>query len=196
MTHRVLVFATYNHPPIYTVSNYFVPHLRLLPSNPLHPGRCANSSARYWRCLQVAQFPWTGTLARPHDWYSKAKRTWRSWGIWAWAWRQDHDGFEVHWGGWNHWSWLQVLEDIGSNKQRAATWNYKDACLLWNSEGEEKLFVPAGFSAWYLRHLQGLVPPQLCCWTLKMKIHITPFSSRGTTSSTNCHFLHIFCKLW
>jgi len=154
MAHRVLVFATYHHPPIYTVSNYFVPHLRRLPSNPVHPGRCANSSVRCWRCLPVAQLPRTGTRTRPHDWYSETRRTWRSWGL------SLSLSLSLRIGPWpfrGSLRWLESVklasgvEDIGSNEQPAATLNYHDACLLWNSAGEEKFFVPAGFSAWYLQ---------------------------------------------
>jgi len=63
-----------------------------------------NSYVRCWKCLRVAEFPWSGSHARPYCWNSKVNRLRGRWETRGWAEREEHDNFEADWGAWTHWS--------------------------------------------------------------------------------------------
>jgi hypothetical protein len=91
----------------YVVSACGIPQLRIFSSDPIYEPEDANSYVRYWVRLRLAELPLSLTHAQRFFWNSEPKCPWRSWGTWACAWGEDHDGFKVYWGIWIYWIWHQ-----------------------------------------------------------------------------------------
>jgi hypothetical protein len=98
---------------------------------------------------------------------------------------------------------IRVFKDNDANKQRAATTTqgiYEDACLLLgDSEGEEKLFALADFSASFLQVTFRIrASPAVYCWTVEMMIHVTRLQFKREyllhELSLSCQIAYFFCE--